>query len=616
MKRIFTLLAVVLLVAGCDDIFEKDISNERVEVVSPADRAQTVQGEVAFLWRATEGATAYRVTVVAPSFANPSQVVADTVMYNDSLSVKLSLRLVMPQGDYQWSVRGLNSGYMTTEQVRSLKVITSDRDISQAPVEVLSPQASVQEGTVGFLWKALDGVTGYRVTVVAPSFAQAGRVVADTLLAADKLALSLKMETGQYQWNVKGVNPSFVSPDNIRDLTVVTAEKDISGTKTDAVSPLATATEGAVVFRWNTLEGASSYRLRVVAPSFDIPLIVVADTILSSDKLSCALKIVPGNYQWNLTGANSVYRTPDNIHSLKVVSAEKDISGMKVEATAPLAAVTEGTVGFLWKALEGAKNYRLTVVSPSFAQAQKVVADTLLAADKLSCNLKLARGDYQWNLVATNGAYTSSDNIRSLKVASPDKDISAARVEIVAPAAEAAEGDVTFLWRELDGATSYRVTVVEPSFTQVSRVVKDTTITGIKLSLKMAAGDYQWSIRALNASYSTAEQRLALHVTPKWKDISAARVEVVSPADGLTAKSGKITFLWREVDGATSYRVTVVSPSFAAATKVVVDKLVEDGVSVKQTLEPGVYQWRIQARNPLYATREQVFTLNVVAPEP
>ncbi|MFQ8805411.1 MAG: hypothetical protein ACLR8Y_10235 [Alistipes indistinctus] len=52
------------------------------------------------------------------------------------------------------------------------------------------------------------------------------------------------------------------------------------------------------------------------------------------------------------------------------------------------------------------------------------------------------------------------------------------RIEVVAPKHDAhiEAGEVTFLWRPLSGACSYRLTVVSPSFARASRVWADTTL--------------------------------------------------------------------------------------------------------------------------------------------
>ena len=101
---------------------------------------------------------------------------------------------------------------------------------------------------------------------------------------------------------------------------------------------------------------------------------------------------------------------------------EQDIDRARIEVVAPKhdAHIEAGEVTFLWRPLSGARSYRLTVVSPSFARASRVWADTTLRADSLHAadrfSLTLDRGDYQWSLQAFNGVYRSEESVYSLRV--------------------------------------------------------------------------------------------------------------------------------------------------------------------------------------------------------
>lgn len=101
---------------------------------------------------------------------------------------------------------------------------------------------------------------------------------------------------------------------------------------------------------------------------------------------------------------------------------EQDIDRARIEVVAPKhdAHIEAGEVTFLWRPLSGARNYRLTVVSPSFARASRVWADTTLRADSLHAadrfSLTLDEGDYQWSLQAFNGVYRSEESVYSLRV--------------------------------------------------------------------------------------------------------------------------------------------------------------------------------------------------------
>ena len=106
-----------------------------------------------------------------------------------------------------------------------------EEDISHDRVPVVAPadKVSVAAGTVDFRWAAVEYATGYEFTAVSPSFAAAGRVVADTVIRADPLArrfgCRLSLPVGEYEWCVTGFNGGYKTPREIRSLTVLPAEE-------------------------------------------------------------------------------------------------------------------------------------------------------------------------------------------------------------------------------------------------------------------------------------------------------------------------------------------------------------------------------------------------------
>lgn len=83
------------------------------------------------------------------------------------------------------------------------------------------------------------------------------------------------------------------------------------------------------------------------------------------------------------------------------------------------------------------------------------------------------------------------------------------------------------------------------------------------------------------------------------KDISEKEVELVAPADSVETTHATLTFVWEERDGATGYRLVVVSPSFDRIELYVLDTLIE-GKQYAYTLEPGRYEWGVRPENSAY----------------
>lgn len=108
------------------------------------------------------------------------------------------------------------------------------------------------------------------------------------------------------------------------------------------------------------------------------------------------------------------------------------------------------------------------------------------------------------------------------------------------------------------------------------------------------------------------------------QDIEDASIEVIAPKHNTHAPAGEVTFLWRPLKGARSYRLTIVAPGFAAASRSVTDTTLRvDSLHSADrftlTLDAGAYEWCLQGANGAYRTKETVYTLTVdpvPAPEP
>lgn len=121
MKKLLLLLGLLCIV-GCE-VLEEDISRKEVQIVAPADKISVESGTVDFRWQAVEYAVGYEFRVVSPSFAAAERVVADTVIYADSLARSYGCGVDLTAGEYEWTVTGFNGGYKTRTEIRRLTVI-------------------------------------------------------------------------------------------------------------------------------------------------------------------------------------------------------------------------------------------------------------------------------------------------------------------------------------------------------------------------------------------------------------------------------------------------------------------------------------------------------------
>lgn len=111
---------IVLLAMGCQDIFEKDLSEKEVQLIAPADSVETEYESLTFAWTELEGAAGYRLVIVSPSFAGAERYLLDTLVEGHRYSCRLQ------PGRYQWAVRPENSAYEGVYRERTLTVVQKD----------------------------------------------------------------------------------------------------------------------------------------------------------------------------------------------------------------------------------------------------------------------------------------------------------------------------------------------------------------------------------------------------------------------------------------------------------------------------------------------------------
>ncbi len=88
-------------------------------------------------------------------------------------------------------------------------------------------------------------------------------------------------------------------------------------------------------------------------------------------------------------------------------------------------------------------------------------------------------------------------------------------------------------------------------------------------------------------------------------------ITMLAPADGIETEIVTQTFWWQEIDGASGYRMQIVSPSFNSIEVFVVDTLVK-GDKFEATLFPGDFEWRVRGENSAYQTDWSIAKLFII----
>lgn len=209
--NLFLLMLIVIAVSSCVDVFETDIEDKTIRLLSPADSMTSITNLVYFSWEALEGVDKYNFQIVSNTFANPILYICDSNVTTNFISY------VLPAGSYQWRVKGINFGYNTNYSYRSFTISLSS-DISGIIPQFISPAFGDTTKNTSFLfkWNSIPFVVDYRYELWQGKIGS-GVKICSIILDTNIFQYTLPVE-GNYEWQVRGQNNSSNTPFSISSL--------------------------------------------------------------------------------------------------------------------------------------------------------------------------------------------------------------------------------------------------------------------------------------------------------------------------------------------------------------------------------------------------------------
>lgn len=216
---------------------------------------------------------------------------------------------------------------------------------------------------------------------------------------------------------------------------------------------------------------------------------------------------------------------------------EQDISKKNVQILAPVDGLRTNslTMTFWWEELDGAEQYKLQLVTPSFSAAQFVLLDTLVAGNRFDFQVSNP-GTFQWRLKAINNGYETGYTTRSFTIDSTS-DLSLQTLNLLFPSENyfTNNSQITFKWTDLYNAESYHFIIADNIG---GSIILDSTIVNTQLTLNLFEGSFDWKVRAENStSNTTYTQRTAnIDLSPPLTpyNISPADSDTISISSTLT----------------------------------------------------------------------------------
>lgn len=283
----------LITLLGCKDVFEKDISDDRVSLITPSDSATAKVLQQNFRWEEVNEAVFYELQIVSPSFNNPTYFELDT-----TITKTMFLHTLLPSLQYQWRVKAINGTSATPYSTRTLFTDTTN-SLTNYQVQLLSPSQNLTTNNTNmvFTWQAVPNANDYNVELRYNN--QQNAVVNDLRLRTDSLQITLtNLPEGDFLWYVQGHNDfsvtSYASRNIIIDATAPLKPTLLSPTDMSTISSF------PATFSWNSDNASGSQVSNKLEIYTDTTSFNLAYDYTTTNNAAPLDTLSTGNYFWRV----------------------------------------------------------------------------------------------------------------------------------------------------------------------------------------------------------------------------------------------------------------------------------------------------------------------------
>jgi hypothetical protein len=273
----------------------------------------------------------------------------------------------------------------------------------------------------------------------------------------------------------------FFETDISKDIIALVVPSN--GIETDIVSQ---------VFRWEELEGASSYRLQVVMPDFNNAEAMLLDTLISTNRFEKTL--FPGAFQWRVRGENSGYKTAWTTAAFTIFATD-DLTRQSIRLLNPSDNffTNQTKVLLKWDTLYNADNYEIKAYKNNWNGSP--VMEPLNTTDG-NIELTVTEGEIWWGVKAVNEKSETQFTTRKFVV-----DLSPpVKPTLKSPLdkAELTNTKVSFSWDSNDiNWTEVTDSLFIYQNTELTDVIKKVTVKEKQTTIELTSGkNYFWRVKS------------------------------------------------------------------------------------------------------------------------
>jgi hypothetical protein len=272
---------------------------------------------------------------------------------------------------------------------------------------------------------------------------------------------------------------------------------------------------------------------------------------------------------------------------------EPSVEGETVEVIVPRDGLHSeiATQLFFWYHVNGAIDYELQLVTPSFNRIDRFLLDTLVSGDKFEYTL--LPGEYEWRIRALNFSSSTPFTYHKLFIDSTS-DLSNQQLILQTPATRdtTAATTLNFSWLPLYNAEEYELELWSPAIGQ-NRIFNQSTITPEFSYALSATGAFEWRVRAKNEGSASMYESRNFYV-----DRTAPTAPLLStPQNNAQVTGDTVYFSWlRDQSGGSSIRDTLYLATDSTFTQL--SKYYSKGTRLDLSGVPsGSFFWKLKSRD-------------------
>jgi hypothetical protein len=185
-----------------------------------------------------------------------------------------------------------------------------------------------------------------------------------------------------------------------------------------------------------------------------------------------------------------------------------------------------------------------------------------------------------------------------------EKDISSETPEMIIPTSNDTlySNQVHFKWEEVEGASHYRLQLVQPTFENIDAFILDSAIGNTEFYQVLEPGEYSYRLRAENGGYESFYSEPRKIYVDSVSDLSDQYIALMAPVDNIfTNATEAIVCSWQNLYAANSYSfVLKIGATFETGSVLTFNSdiaTLAQVISVEDLAVEGTYFWGVSATN-------------------